>query len=332
MKYYAGLDVSVKETSICIVDQTGKICREVKVTSHPDDLIMVLKDPAWNMERIGLEAGPLSQWLFEGLARAGLPVICIETRHTKAFLKAQPNKSDRNDARGIAQMMRVHLYRAVHVKTLTSQKRRALLTARKLLQDKAIAIENDLRGLLRNFGLKVGVVGSAKFEARIRELVEGTLDLVEIVEPLLDARRKLREHFATLHRKLLMIARDDEVCRLLMTIPGVGPVVAVAYTATIDIPQRFKNSKAVGPILGLTPVLNQSGESHRVGRVSPVRRRHDANLALRRCTGSSQSGGKVVVAEGMGDERRQTARPAKSHGGAGPPSGGNHASHVERRH
>lgn len=154
------------------------------------------------------------------------------------------------------------------MKTLTSQKRRALLTARKLLQDKAIAIENDLRGLLRNFGLKVGVVGSAKFEARIRELVEGTLDLVEIVEPLLDARRKLREHFATLHRKLLMIARDDEVCRLLMTIPGVGPVVAVAYTATIDIPQRFKNSKAVGPILGLTPVLNQSGESHRVGRVS----------------------------------------------------------------
>lgn len=130
MKNYAGLDVSVKETSICIVDQTGKICREVKVTSHPDDLIAVLKDPAWNMERIGLEAGPLSQWLFEGLARAGLPVICIETRHTKAFLKAQPNKSDRNDARGIAQMMRVHLYRAVHVKTLTSQKRRALLTAR----------------------------------------------------------------------------------------------------------------------------------------------------------------------------------------------------------
>lgn len=152
MKYYAGLDVSVKETSIYIVDQTGKICREVKVTSHPDDLIAVLKDPAWNMERIGLEAGPLSQWLFEGLARAGLPVTCIETRHTKAFLTAQPNKSDRNDARGIAQMMRVHLYRAVHVKTLTSQKRRALLTARKLLQDKAIAIENDLRGLLRNFG------------------------------------------------------------------------------------------------------------------------------------------------------------------------------------
>jgi transposase len=153
MKYYAGLDVSLKETAVCIVDETGQICRQVKVASQPQDLARVLKDPAWRLERVGLEAGPLSQWLFEGLARAGLPVICIETRHTKAFLKAQVNKTDRNDARGIAQMMRVNLFRPVHVKTLTSQKRRALLTARKLLQEKAIAIENDIRGLLRNFGL-----------------------------------------------------------------------------------------------------------------------------------------------------------------------------------
>jgi transposase len=158
MRHYTGLDISVKETSICILDETGAICREVKVPSHPDDLIKVLKDPKWQIERIGLEAGPLSQWLYEGLAKASLPVICIETRHTKAFLKAQPNKTDRNDARGIAQMMRVNLYRPVRVKTLTSQKRRVLLTARKLLQEKAIAIENDIRGLLRNFGLKVGML------------------------------------------------------------------------------------------------------------------------------------------------------------------------------
>ncbi|ESZ18762.1 hypothetical protein X734_32875 [Mesorhizobium sp. L2C084A000] len=124
----------------------------MKVPSHPEDLARVLTDPAWNFERIGLEAGPLSQWLFSGLAEAGLPVICIETRHTKAFLKAQRNKSDRIDARGIAQMMRVNLFRPVHVKTLTSQKRRALLMARKLLQEKAIAVEIDIRGLLRNFG------------------------------------------------------------------------------------------------------------------------------------------------------------------------------------
>jgi transposase len=197
------LDVSVKETSLCIVDEAGKICREVKVASHPEDLVQVLKDPAWQLFRVGLEAGPLSQWLFSGLAEAGLPVICIETRHTKAFLKAQVNKSDRNDARGIAQMMRVNLFRPVHVKTLMSQKRRALLNARKLLQEKAIAIENDIRGLLRNFGLKVGAVGTVGFEQRIRELLAGIEELAEIVEPLLDARRTLRQHFTVLHRKLL---------------------------------------------------------------------------------------------------------------------------------
>ena len=268
MKHYVGLDVSVKETAVCIVDETGRICREVKVVSHPDDLIAVLKDPALHLERIGLEAGPLSQWLFEGLAKVGLPTICIETRHTKAFLKAQVNKTDRNDARGIAQMMRVNLFRPVHVKTLTSQKRRALLTARKLLQEKAIAIENDIRGLLRNFGLKVGVVGTARFENRIREFVEGMPDLSAIITPLLAARRKLREEFSRLHRKVLEIARDDTVCTRLMTIPGVGAVTALAFTSTIDVPARFPNSRAVGPVFGLTPVLNQSGESHRVGRVS----------------------------------------------------------------
>lgn len=268
MTHYAGLDVSVKETAVCIMDDAGEICRELKVPSHPEDLVGVLKDPAWRLARIGLEAGPLSQWLFSGLAEACLPVVCIETRHTKAFLKAQVNKSDRNDARGIAQMMRVNLFRPVHVKTLTSQKRRALLTARKLLQDKAIAIENDIRGLLRNFGLKVGVIGVVKFDERIRELVEGMPELIEIMEPLLAARQKLREMFTKLHRKLLLIVRDDDVCRRLMTIPGVGPVVSLAFRATIDIPARFKNSKAVGPSLGLTPVLNQSGESRRVGRVS----------------------------------------------------------------
>lgn len=268
MKHYAGLDVSVKETSICIVDETGAICREIKVPSHPEDLVQALRDPAWRLVRIGLEAGPLSQWLFSGLAEASLPAICIETRHAKAFLKAQVNKTDRNDARGIAQMMRVNLFRPVHIKTLTSQKRRALLSARKLLQEKAIAIENDIRGLLRNFGLKVGIVGTIGFDDRIRELVDGMPDLGEIMKPLLAARQKLREIFRELHRKLLSIVRDDETCRRLMTIPGVGPVTSLAFTSTIDVPARFSNSRAVGPALGLTPVLNQSGESHRVGRVS----------------------------------------------------------------
>jgi transposase len=268
MKHFAGLDVSMKETSVCIVDETGAVCHEIKVASYPEDLVRTLKNPAWRLVRIGLEAGPMSQWLFSGLAEAGLPAICIETRHARSFLKAQVNKTDRNDARGIAQMMRVNLFRPVHVKTLTSQKRRALLTARKLLQEKAIAIENDIRGLLRNFGLKVGIVGRIGFDDRIRELVEDIPDLAEIMAPLLAARQKLHEEFSRLHRKVLEIARDDTVCNRLMTIPGVGPVTSLAFISAIDVPARFRNSRAVGPALGLTPVVNQSGESHRVGRIS----------------------------------------------------------------
>jgi transposase len=213
MDHFAGLDVSVKDTSVCIVDDTGRIVREVKVTSEPEALLLVLKNPAYHFKRIGLEAGPLSQWLYSALAEAELPVVCVETRHMQGLLKAQINKTDRNDARGIAQMMRVGLYRPVHVKTLRSQKLRLLLTHRKLLQSKAIAIENDLRGNLRNFGLKVGMVGTVKFEARIKELVENLPDLAVLVEPLLVVRRVLREQIVILHRRLLAIVRDDAVCR-----------------------------------------------------------------------------------------------------------------------
>ena len=268
MDHFAGLDVSVKETSICIVDDTGKIVREVKVASEPEALLAVLKKPAYHFKRIGLEAGPLSQWLFSEIAEAGLPVICVETRHMRAALKAQINKTDRNDARGIAQMMRVGLYRPVHVKTLRSQKLRMLLTHRRLLQSKAIAIENDLRATLRNFGLKVGVVGTVKFEARIRKLVENLPDLVVLVEPLLIVRRVLREQICVLHRRLLAIVRDDNVCRRLMSIPGVGPVVALTYRVTVDVPTRFRNSKAVGAVFGLTPSKYQSGEINRAGAIS----------------------------------------------------------------
>jgi transposase len=143
-----------------------------------------------------------------------------------------------------------------------------LLTHRKLLQSKAIAIENDLRGTLRNFGLKVGMVGKVRFEARIKELVENLPDLAALVEPLLIVRRVLREQIDILHRRLLAVVRDDEVCRRLMTIPGVGPVVALTYRVTVDVPARFKNSKAVGAVFGLTPTRYQSGESDRAGRIS----------------------------------------------------------------
>jgi transposase len=156
----------------------------------------------------------------------------------------------------------------VHVKTLRSQKLRMLLTHRKLLQSKAIAIENDLRATLRNFGLKVGMVGTVKFETRIKELVENLPDVAVLVEPLLIVRRVLREQVGNLHRRLLAFVRDDDVCRRLMTVPGVGPVVALTYRATVDVPARFRHSKVVGAAFGLTPSRYQSGESDRTGRIS----------------------------------------------------------------
>jgi transposase len=268
MEQYVGLDVSVEETSVCVIDGAGKTIRELKVPSEPDALLAALTEDAFAIRRVGLEAGPLSQWLYGALAEAGLPVICVETRHMKAALSAQIQKSDRNDARGIAQMMRVGLYRAVHVKTLASQKRRMLLTSRRLLQAKALDIENDLRGTLRNFGLKVGLVRTVKFEARIRELVAPHPDLAVIAEALLIARSVLREQIAVLNRQLLAVVREDEPCRRLMTVPGVGPVVAFAFRATVDVPARFKNSKAVGAAFGLTPHRYQSGEIDRMGRIS----------------------------------------------------------------
>ncbi len=261
-----------------------------------------------------IEAGPLSQWLFSGLVEAGLPAICIETRHAKAFLKAQVNKTDRNDARGIAQMMRVNLFRPVHVETLISQQRRVLLTARRLLQEKAIAIENDIRGLLRNFRNKVGIVGVIGFDERIRGTGYERPELGGVMEPLLAARHKLHRTFMELHRKLLSIVRDDEACRRLMTIPGVGPVTSLAFTSTIDVPARFKNSRAVGPALGLTPVLNQSGESSSRRPYLAMWRRHDPHASLRSGACDVNPCKEMVLAENLGNECRETTRPAEGHG------------------
>jgi transposase len=269
MAYFVGLDVSVKETSVCVVDDSGKVISEQKVLTEPDNIITLLTSIGETYARIGIEAGPLSQWLVNALIAADLPVICVETRHMKALLTAQQiNKTDRNDARGIAQMMRVGLFKPVHVKTLVAQEQRMLLTSRKLLQRKLLDVESDLRGTLRNFGLKVGAVSGSRYDARVRELVEGFPGLTAIVEPLLTVRRVMRQQFAVLHKMLLDTVRDDPVCRRLMTAPGVGAVVALTYRATIDQPQRFVHSRAVGAHVGLTPKRYQSGEIDYDGGVS----------------------------------------------------------------
>jgi transposase len=268
MSLYAGLDISVKTTAVCVVNGNGQVLLETVVESSPDAIADRLRELGQPPERIGLEAGPLSQWIYAGLIDIGLAPVCVETRHMHAVLSARINKTDRNDARGIAQMMRVGLFKAVHVKTPASQHRRLLLTSRKLLQRKIYDIENDLRGSLRNFGLKVGVVGAVKFEDRIRELVADHPVVAAIVGPLLEARAVLRIQFAKLHRMLLELVRTDPICRRLMSAPGVGPIVALTFRTCVDNPARFSRSKCVGAHYGLTPRLYQSGEIARTGRIS----------------------------------------------------------------
>jgi transposase len=270
MEHYAAIDVSLEWSSVCVVDAAGQIVREAKVRSEREALAAFFTESGLAFARIGLEAGPLSQWLHAGLVEAGLPAILIETRHVKAALKAMTVKTDRNDARGMAQLMRMGWFRPVHAKAPMVQEIRALLTARKLLVAKLRDVESSIRGILRGFGLKVGAVSKGKFEARIRELVTGQVMLERVAEPLLRARAALRTEYTTLHRDLLRTVREDAVCGRLMTVPGVGAVVAMTFRSAIDQPERFAKSKAIGAHFGLTPKKYQSGEIDRTGRISKV--------------------------------------------------------------
>src|SRR5215211_7460182 len=270
MEHHAGLDVSLKETSVCIVDGAGKIIRETKVASEPEALVGYFSSLEIKVVRIGLEAGPLSQWLHAALTQAGFAVVLLETRHVKAALSAMTVKTDRRDARGIAQLLRMGWYRPVHCKTLPSQEVRALLMARKQLQSKMRDVELSLRGLLRRFGLKVGEVSKGQFATRVRTLTAGHEMLDRIAEAMLRAREALQTEFARLHRAMLTIARGDPVCRRLMSVPGVGALIAVTFTSAVDNPERFARSRAVGAHFWLTPKKYQSGETDITGAVSRV--------------------------------------------------------------
>ncbi len=268
MEFYAGLDVSLEATSVCVVDADGKIVREGKVPSDPDALELFLAEWGIHLKRVGLESFSFSAWLFAALDNKGLPVVCIETRHTKAALNAMLNKTDKNDARGIAQLMRTGWFRAVHVKSHEAQTLRMLLAGRKAMLGKVLDMENMIRGLIRPFGLKVGPISIGRFEARVRELVDDMPELTAIVAPLLDARAAMRLQFVRLHRMALAAAREDKVVRRMTTVPGVGAIVALTFGAAVDDPERFKKSAAVGAHFGLTPRRYQSGETDRSGRIS----------------------------------------------------------------
>lgn len=267
MKHYAGLDVSLEQTSLCIVDGEGTVVREGKAASDPEALAAWLDASKVVITRVGLEAGPLSTWLQRGLSSRGYGTDLMETREVKARLHAQRHKTDRVDARGIAQLLRVKWYRPVHVKTTRAQDDRAVLGQRKLVQGQLHALSLSVRGLLKGYGLKLGRVSESDFAARVRDLVADQPLLRELCKATLAAREALLASFDTLDG-LMRERAKSAVCQRLMTMPGVGPHTALAFVATIDDPRRFKTSRQVGAYLGLTPRTYQSGEIDRKGRIS----------------------------------------------------------------
>jgi transposase len=270
MDHYAGIDVSLECSSVCVVKASGKIVREAKVPTEPEALIAWFRSLGFGLERIGLEAGPLSQWLFAAMREAGLRVELLETRHVRKAFEAMPVKSDRNDARGIAQLMRLGWFRPVHCKSISAQEMRALLTARKLVQTKLLDVENSLRGILRGFGLKVGKVTERELAGRIHELVADHPHLQMIADALLAVREALRKEFKAFDKQARKIVRSDRQARLLTSVPAVGPIVALTYASAIDDPARFKSSKQAGAHFGLTPKKHQSGETDYTGRISKI--------------------------------------------------------------
>lgn len=260
MDYYVGLDVSLKQTSNCVVNQAGSVVREGVVDSDPEAITAFVLSQTPGTVRIGLETGPTATWLWTGLKRLGLPVICIDARHAKAVLKMQINKSDRNDAAGIARIMQTGWFKEVRVKNLDSHAVKALLTSWALLVKIKRDLENQVRGLLKNLGFVIGRAKFNVFAVRAEELIEGRPELVAAVAPLLMARKAIEQQIADLDGKVHKLARQDAQVRRFMTVPGVGPITALCFKATIDDPTRFKRSRSVGAYIGLTTRRHASGE------------------------------------------------------------------------
>ena len=265
---YVGLDVSLKETSTAVVDESGRTLWRGRVGSTPDAIAEAVKRHAPKAVRIGLECGQLSGWLYHGLKAAGLPVICIDARHAKAALSLKVNKTDANDADGLAQIMRVGWYREVDVKSVDCQALRALLVVRAQLVSQVTTLKNCVRGVLKTFGLIMPKGLRSRFAGRVRGAIAGKATLEAMLEPILKALEATMEQVRVYDRAVVHQARSNGTVRHLMSAPGVGPVVALAYVTGVEDPGRFKSSSSVGAYFGMTPRRYQSGEIDAPGRVS----------------------------------------------------------------
>lgn len=268
MKYFVGLDASLASTSVCVIDEKGNLIREDQVESSPKAIAANLSKEKRRCARIGFESGFFSQWFYRELRQRKFPVVCIEARQARAILKTKFNKTDRNDAYGIAQIIRAGMYQVVHVKTIESQIIKATLASRRCIQSNIIKIEKVIRGIFHNFGLKIGSVGRKRFEDRVRNIAKDQSDVLNCVEAILYLRRSMIEKFNEIDKRVVEIANSDEICKILMTAPTIGPIIALMYRVVVDDPSRFKKSRNVGAHLGLTPRTYQSGALDSKGRIT----------------------------------------------------------------
>ncbi len=269
MTYYAGLDVSLRTVNLCVIDDQGELVAETKLASDVQDMVAYLDELNIEIECVSLEAGTLAQYLTYGLQSAGFEVICMEARQVKGALSAMRNKTDKHEARGIAQILRSGWYSQVHVKSIESHHIRMLLSSRRAVLSKCVDLENEVRGLFKIFGLKLPPkLAHGAFDVTVRDIIEADEALSHALLPLLDARLVLYRTFRVLDNRTRKMAHADPVCERLMTVPGVGFITALTFKAGVDDPHRFKRSRTVGAHFGLTPRRFQSGELDIDGHIS----------------------------------------------------------------
>ena len=269
MDYFVGLDVSLRSCALCIVDIKGTVLLERELPCEVSHIVKCLSGFPHPIERIGFEAGTMSQHLYFGLRTEGFDAVCMEARQVNAALSAMRNKTDKNDARGIAQILRTGWFSPVHMKSREAHGVRALLSTRKALLNKTIDLANEVRGLLKIFGVRLPkTVKHGSFDGIVRPMIEMDGVLAHALVPLLDARLVLYQHFLELDRRVKRAASHDDVCMRMMTVPGVGPIAALTFKAAVDDPARFRRSRTVAAHFGLTPRRYQSGEHDNPGRIS----------------------------------------------------------------
>ncbi len=269
MKHYVGLDVSMKVTFVCIENEQGKVVHQGSVHTDPELIAEYIKKFQLSIEKVGIESGSLSYWLVEELKKVGIPAICIDARKMAAVLSVQVNKTDKNDAKGIAQAMRCGLYREVSQKSRKSIGIGTLMNARRLLVEQKVQTANTIRGFLKSYGIRLGSVGEASFIKKVRETLSSVYEFAKSgIETLLNIFETINNELKELTSVVEGLAENDEDAKRLMSIPGVGAITAMTYIAEIDDPQRFKNSRSVGAYVGMTPTQYSSGEIKRQGRVS----------------------------------------------------------------